>query len=109
MLRSRQSAQQFGGVERLQVNDARSFDQRQQQVCHLGQHVEERQHAQQRVGGAKVDPVEYGLDFAQKIGVRQHHAFGVGGGAGGVEQGSEIVIACGRGLEVARAGVEDRG
>ena len=104
-----QRSQQFGRVERFQIDDARSLDQRQQQVRHLRQNVEERQHAEQGVGRAKVDPVEDGLDFAQKIGVSQHHALGVGGGAGGVEQGSEIVTVRGGGLEIAGAALEDGG
>ena len=104
-----QSAHEFGGVERFQIDDARSLHQREQQIGHLRQHVKERQHAEQRVGGAEIDPVEHGLDLAQEIGVGQHHALGIGGGAGSVEQGSEIVVLGWGRFEFARAGVEDCG
>ena len=62
-----QSAQKFGGVKRFEIYNARAFHQRQQQIRHLRQHVEERQHAQQRIGGAEVNPVEDGFHFAQKF------------------------------------------
>ena len=86
-----QSPQEFGSVQSLQINYARAFYQRQQQIGHLRQHVKHGQHAQQRIGRADVDPVKYRFHFAQKVGVGEHHALGVGGGARGVEQGSEIV------------------
>ena len=72
-----QRLQQFGGVEGFQVYDSRSLDQRQEQVRHLRQHVEQGQDAEQRVSGAEIDPVEDGVHFAEEVGVRQHHAFGI--------------------------------
>ena len=46
-----QSPHQFGRVQGLQVDDARTLDQREQEICHLRQNVKQGQHAQQRVGG----------------------------------------------------------
>ena len=86
-----QSAQKLGRVQSLQVDHARAFHQRQKQIRHLCQHVKHRQHAQQRVGGSEVDPIEHGFHFTQKVGVGKHHALGVGGGSRGVEEGSEVV------------------
>ena len=37
-----ESSQQFGGVEGLKVDDARALDERQQEICHLRQNVEQR-------------------------------------------------------------------
>ena len=74
-----QSPQQLGGIQRFQVDDTRSLDQRQQQICHLRQHVKQGQHAQQRVVRPQIDPVENRFHFGQKVRVRQHHALGVGG------------------------------
>ena len=41
-------AQQFGSVQRFQIDDPGALHQRQQKIRHLGEHVEERQHAQAR-------------------------------------------------------------
>ena len=101
MLRSLQRPQKFGGVQRFEINHARTLDQGQQQIRHLRQHVKHGQHAEQCVGGSDVDPVEYGLHFAQEVGVGQHHALGVGSRAGGVEQGSDVVRCRRRRPEVA--------
>ena len=35
-----EGAQQFGGIERFQINHASSDDQREQKVGHLGEHME---------------------------------------------------------------------
>ncbi len=94
-----QRPQQFGSVQRFEIYDARSLDQREKQVGHLGQHVKQGQHAEQSVARAKFDPVKNGFDLAQKIRVSQHHALGIGGSARGVEQGSEIIVVGGCWLE----------
>ena len=79
------------------------------QIRHLRQHVEQRQHSEQGVTRAEIDPVEDRFDLAQEIGVSKHHALGVGGRAGGVEQGSEVLVLRGRRFERSRAGLEDCG
>ena len=61
-----QSAQQLAGIEGLEINHARTFDQWEKQICHLRQDVEERENAQKRIGGTEIDPVEDGLDFTQE-------------------------------------------
>ena len=61
-----------------------------------------------RIGWAEVDPVEHGFHFAQKIGMSQHHAFGIGGGSGGVEQGSDVIRLRMAAAESSRATLEDR-
>ena len=66
------------------------------------------QDAQQSVRRPNIDPIEYGFHFAKKIGVGEHHAFRVGGGAGGVEQGSEVIRRGRRRLEFSRTAIENR-
>ena len=107
MLRSCSARQQFRGVESFEINDARALDQREQQVRHLRQHVKERQHAEQGVAGADIDPVEDGFDLAKDVGVSEHHAFGIGGCTRRIEQRSEIVAVGRNRLEVAGAALEN--
>ena len=107
-MRSRRARKSFGGVQSLQINDARAFYQGQQQIRHLRQHVKHRQHAQHCVRRPNVDPIEHRFHFAEKVGVGKHYALGIGGGARGVEQGSEIVRGCGRRLEFSWPAIENR-
>ena len=102
-----QRPQQFGGVQRFEVDHARAFHQRQQQVRHLRQHVEHGQDAQHRVGRADLQQAENRIHFTQQVGVRELHTLGIGRGAGSVEQGGHIVGGRFDGAEVARAGGED--
>ena len=67
------------------------------------------QHAEQRVRGSEIDPVEHRFHLTQKVGVRKHHALGVGSGSGGVEQGSEVVCCRRCRLEFSPSTVENRG
>ena len=103
-----QGPQQFGRIQSFQINDARAFHQRQKQIRHLRQHVKHGQHTEQRVGRPDIHPVEHRFHFTQKVGVRQHHALGIGGGSRGVEQGSDVVRCGGRGLELSRPAIENR-
>src|ERR1017187_10262350 len=86
-----QSPQQLGGVECGKINYAGSRDQGQQQVCHLGKNVEERQDSQNGVRWTYMRPRKNGFSLAQEIGVGEHHAFGVGGGARSVEERRQVV------------------
>src|SRR6266404_8422478 len=100
-------AQQLGGVQRFQIDDPRSFHQRQQEIGHLGEHMEERQHPEDGVLRTNVRPAEHRFNFSQQIGVREHHALGIGSCAGGVEQGGyNIGLYCRR-REAARAQGKD--
>ncbi len=100
-------AQQFGGIQRFQIDDSGSFHQRQQEIGHLGEHVKERQHPKHGILRTDVRPSEYRFNFAQQIGVGEHHALGVGSCAGGVEQGSDNVRGDGGRFEAARARGKD--
>ncbi len=62
---------------------------------------------EQRIGGADLNEAKNSVHFAQQVGVSEHHAFGIGGGAGSVEQGGDIVGGCLDGAEVAGSGGED--
>ena len=95
--------QQFCGIQRFQIDNSGALHQRQQKICHLGEHVEERQHPKHGVFRADVGPAEYRFDFAQQIGVREHHALGIRCGAGGVEQGGDNIRRDGGRFEAARA------
>ncbi len=57
--------------------------------------------------GPNVRPREDRLGLAQKIGVGEHHPFGIGGGARGVEKGSQIVRRAGHGDEASGGLLED--
>ena len=52
-------------------------------------------------------PSEYRFNFAQQIGVGEHHALGIGSRAGGVEQGSDDIRFDGGRFEAARARSKD--
>ena len=71
--------------------------------------MEQRQESEQRVARSEVDPGEDGLHFSQKIGMSEHHPFGVGGGSGGVKQGSQILLLRVNRFEIAGARFEDGG
>jgi hypothetical protein len=68
--------------------------------------VEHGKNSQQRVRGADLDDREDGVRFAHQIGVGKHHAFRVGGGAGGVEQRGQIAFGRYDGLIARRGGGE---
>ena len=95
--------QQFGGVERFDKDDAHADRQRQQQVGHLGECVEEREDAEDCVSGADVDDAEDGNGFGFKVAVREHDALGIAGGSRSVEKGGDVVVGDGGGMEVAWA------
>ena len=80
-----QGLEQVGGVERFEEDHARAHGKRQQQVGHLRERMEERQHAQHGVALRHVDHGKGRLALAGEVAVREHHALGVGGGARGVE------------------------
>ncbi len=100
-------AQQFGGVQRFQIDHPRALYQRQQKIGHLGEHVKQRQHAEHGIFRTDVRPAEYRFNLTQQIGVREHHSLGIGGGAGGVEQGGDDVRGDGGWCEAARARGKD--
>jgi hypothetical protein len=52
--------------------------------------------------------MENTFDFTKEVGVSQHHAFGIGGCAGGVEQGRQVIVLRRDRLERARTGLKDR-
>src|ERR1700733_10083985 len=54
--------------------------------------MKKRKHAEQRVPRADISPSEYSPHFAHEIRVREHHPFGISGGARGVEQRSKVII-----------------
>lgn len=103
-----QRAQEFRRVESFQIHNPGALDQRHQQIGHLGQDVKQRQHAEKGIAGPEINPIEYSLDFAKDVGMGQHHALGVGGSTGGVDQAGEIVIFCSGGLKIAGPAGEDR-
>ena len=73
-----QGPQKFGCIQRLQIHYSRALDQRKHEVRHLRQNVEHRQHSQHRVFFSQIGPGEDSFHFRQKVGVRQHHALGIG-------------------------------
>ncbi len=99
-----QPAQQFAGVELLEIDHAATRRKRHQQVGHLRQGVEQGKDAQDRVALIHADVVEDGLGFSVEIGVGQHHALGVARRPGGVEQDRDIIGAAGVRLESRGAG-----
>ena len=103
-----QRTQQFSRVQGFEIDDARAFHQWKEQIGHLRENVEHGQNAQQRVGWAEIDPVEYGFHFAQKIRMSEHYPLGIGGGSGGVEQGSNVIRSRGHRLKVPSTTLEDR-
>src|SRR5262252_7683822 len=86
-----QSAQQLSRVQRLEINNPRSRDQWKKQIRHLGERVKQRQQTKQGIVGAEAEQRENTVCLATQIVMRQHHAFGVGGGSGGVKQRSDRV------------------
>src|SRR5581483_3095616 len=73
-----QRLHQFGGVEGFEIEDARSLHEGKQHVRHQGEDVKQRKDAEQGIIRSDVDPVENGVNFAQQISMREHHAFGIG-------------------------------
>ena len=80
-----QGAQQFRRVERFQENDAGASGQRQQQVGHLRQGVKQRQHAKNGVARVDVNQPKCAFGFGGEVVVGEHHALGIAGRSGGVE------------------------
>ena len=83
-------------VERIEEDDAGSYRERQQQVRHLRQGVEEREHAQQRIARPQADELEDRVTLRHQIAVREHDPLGVARGAGGVEDDGSVGFRCGR-------------
>ena len=87
-----QCTKELRRIQSFEINDTGAFHQRQQQVRHLRQHVKKRKHTEHRVLRSDMRPAEYGPHFAHKVGVRQHHSFGIRSSARGIKQRSKIVI-----------------
>ena len=86
------------------VGDAAARHQGQVVADAALQHVGERQEGEQAVVGVHPHRREAGPDVGQDVAVGQHHPLGPAGGAGGVDQGGEVVGAGGGGRQ-ARPGV----
>ena len=80
-----EAAEQFGRVQRLEEDHARPDGEGQQQVGHLRQGVEERQHAEDAVLLGDRHDLERAFTLGQQVGMREHDALGVAGRARGVE------------------------
>ena len=78
-------SQQLGRVQRLQEDNSGSAREWQQQIGHLREGVEQREHAEDRVALVHAHDPEDSLHFGEQVAVCQHDALGVAGGAGGVE------------------------
>ncbi len=102
-----QSAQQFGGVERFEIDDARAIEQRQEKVGHLREDMKHGENSQQRILGANLDYPEHRIRLADEVGVGEHDALWIGGGARGVEQRRQVVRSGDDGLKASGAGGED--
>src|SRR5436305_647566 len=57
----------------------------------------------------EINPIEYGLHFAQEIGMRKHYALGIRSSARGVKQGSEVLVICGSRFERTGTSLEHTG
>ena len=73
----------------------------------MGQGVKERQHTKDRVARSESQQPEYRIAFTQQVGVGEHDAFGIGSGAGGVEDGRDIIRAGRNGAEAAGTSSKD--
>ena len=86
-----QGESQLLGVERIEKDDLAAVAERQEEIGHLGQHVEERQHAEQSVSGTDGDELADALQLGGEIAVGEHDALGIAGGSRGVDDGRDIV------------------
>src|SRR6266550_2992869 len=86
-----QGAQKFRSVQCFQMNHSRTLHQRQKQVCHLRQHVKERQHTKHGIFRTDFYPCKYSFNFTKQVGVSQHDALRVGSRARCIEKGSDAV------------------
>ena len=86
-----QGESQLLGVERIEKDDLAAVVERQEEVGHLGQHMEERQDSEQRVPGTDGDELADALELGGEIAVGEHDALGIAGGSRGVDDGSDIV------------------
>ena len=86
-----QGAEKFGGVQRLEENHASAAGQRNHQVRHLRQRVEQRQHAENRVRVVEAYEAKDRFHLAAQVGMREHYALGIAGGSGGVEDAGNII------------------
>ena len=102
-----QGAQQFGGVQRLQVDDARAIEQRQEKIRHLREDMKHRENSQQRIRRADLHGGEHRIRFADEVGVGEHDALRIGGGARSVEQRRQVALGGDDGLKAGGAGGED--
>ena len=102
-----QGAKQFAGVHRLEVDDTHADGQRQHDVGHLGEGVEEREDAEDGVFGADVDDLEHTFGFGLEVAVREHHTLGIAGGARSVEDHRDVVRLDRDGPIVCEAGGKD--
>jgi hypothetical protein len=102
-----QSAQEFGSVQSLEIDDAGTVEQRQEEIRHLGEDVKHRENAEQRVLGADLDDRKDRVCLANEIGMCEHDALGIGGGAGSIEKRGEVVVLGHDGLEIGGAGGVD--
>ena len=104
-----QRLEQVGRVQRLEIDDAGTDGERQQQVGHLGQGVEQRQHAEDGVLLAHVHHCERRLAFGRQVAVCQHDALRVGGGPRRVEDDGRVAAGRrARGQLVTSVGRDDR-
>ena len=76
-----QSAQQFGRVQRFEVDDARAVKQGQEKVRHLREHVKHGENSEQGILRTNLDYREHRIRLADEVGVGEHDAFGIGSGA----------------------------
>ena len=86
-----QGERQLLGVERIEKDDLAAVVERQEEVGHLGQHVEERQDSEQGVSGTDGDEPADALELGGEIAVGEHDALGIAGGSRGVDDGRDIV------------------
>src|SRR5207244_3336269 len=86
-----QGTQKFRSVQCFQMNHSRTLHQRQKQVCHLRQHVKERQHTKHGIFRTDFYPCEYSFDFTKQVGMSQYDALRVGRRPGRIAQGPETV------------------
>ncbi len=78
-------------VQRIEKDNLAAIAQRQENIDHLRQHVEERQHAKKTVARADGNEFADALQFGSQVAVGEHHALGIAGGSGGVNDGRNIV------------------
>ena len=83
-------AEQRRGADGLQEDDPRADRQRQPQVRHLGERVEQRENAEDDVVLVRLDDGQDRRAFRLEIAVREHDPLGVGRRAGGVQDDRRV-------------------